>query len=97
MSTLSEAARYNDAMAEEHTLESVIMNMNLHPDEVHHVASQRALRVILMLRGEIGDITKQNNVRLSGEERELMLTLTAVAMDGIAIGTKAAILRDSDV
>lgn len=89
---LAESARYMDALSEEHGFERWAELANIDATGMHYVAGQRALRAAMILDGQ--DPTKlsrtqKTKVVLSKEVRELLPTLTAVAMDGIGIGIHA--------
>lgn len=89
---LVEAARYADAQAEEHGLENAIAGAGMDAETLHHVAQQRALRLVLLKhRGKEGmqAITKQNKevpVCMSKEELADMTVLMLAYMDGLVIG-----------
>lgn len=93
---LTEAARYNDAAAEEHGFQPAIEQMGLDLEALAFVASQRALRaVLLMTRGEeylrqYTDPILPSVIPMSETERQYTDQLAAVLIDGIAIGWKAA-------
>lgn len=93
---LAEAARYNDAAAEEHGFQEAVGQLGLDLEAVSYVAQQRALRAVLYLtRGP--DAMEQYRdkpipfvIPLSQIERDHAQQLTAVLIDGIGIGWKAA-------
>ena len=95
---LTEAARYNDAQAEEIGIDRTIEGCGLTMDACIYVASQRALRAVMaMTRGEeymrkYSTSPIQKLVPLSEEERYVVDDLTAVYLDGIMIGWKGHIL-----
>lgn len=97
---LAEAARYNDAAAEEHGFQPAIKQMGLDLEPLAYVAHQRALRaVMLTTRGEeymrqYAGSPMPHVVPLSANERQYVDQLTAVLIDGIAIGWKAARLNE---
>jgi hypothetical protein len=89
---LKEAARYMDALSEEHGFEALMAMMDVDASGLHYVAGQRALRAAMILDGQ--DPTKMSRttktkIHLSKEVRELLPALTALAMDGIGIGVHA--------
>lgn len=82
---LAQAAADNDSMAEEVGVEDAIGRIGLNVEDVRNVAEQRALRVILLRRGQALP-RKLEGVPISANERVEMLFLTALYMDGISIG-----------
>jgi hypothetical protein len=54
--------------------------------DVTYVAQQRALRLILSMRGETLDMTRLSDVKLSPIELNLYERLAAAWMDGLAVG-----------
>lgn len=96
---LTEAARNNDAIAEEQGFEKAIQHLGLNVEAVMHIARQRAMRlVILVMRGPI--VLKELNtgrpevVRLSDDEEAMVQTLTLGLLDGIVIGWRG---REIDI
>jgi hypothetical protein len=95
---LTEAARNMDAIAEEHGLHRTIEELGLNLGAIVHVASQRALRlVILTSRGEAAlkslNTGRHEPVPLTPGENAMMERFTLAVLDGLVIGWKG---RDID-
>jgi hypothetical protein len=89
---LAEAARYNDAISEERGFEGWARSYDVDPEGLQYIAEQRALRVAMLIDGidpRKMSRTEMTHVALTPEVRELMTSLTALAMDGIGIGLAA--------
>lgn len=100
---LIEAARNNDAIAEEHGLRRTIEILGLDLDAVMHAASQRALRATLLVsRGEEGmkAVTQNGNapvvVPMNPDEMEMMQSLTIACLDAICVGWKGREISDNE-
>lgn len=98
---LREAARYNDADAEEHgSSGKVVEAMGLDVAEVRHVAEQRAMRMMLVLTGRAGELRRAteynelNAIPFNEREREQIETMTLAYIDGIAIGWRGNQIRE---
>lgn len=100
---LLEAARYNDAAAEEHGLEDAITNLGIDMDALRHTAYQRATRIVLM-RNPARLVTLQEHMKAGGEAIALPFTpdeeaeivmLTSLYLDAIALGWKGKELADA--
>lgn len=92
VTALSESARYLDALSEEHDSDSWPYLFNVDQESLHYVAEQRALRCAMMMDGMDPTLlsrTEKTPVQLSEEAIALMPHLTALSMDGIAIGIHA--------
>lgn len=90
---LAESARYQDALAEEHKWLDYCKLVNVDPEGLEYVAHQRALRAVMLIDGQDPSKrsrTEKTTVDLSPQAESLLLPLTALAMDGIAIGLDAA-------
>lgn len=93
---LVKAARHNDDMAEMLGFPLALESLGLDLKPIAHVADQRALRAVLLIsrgKDELEKIVKQSEevtVELSPAERMYHSQLSAVLMDGISIGWKAA-------
>ncbi len=89
---LTEAARNNDAIAEEVGLGKAIQTFGLNMAALFHVAEQRALRLTLLTsRGEAAmrEVTssiKPMPVALTADEEALSKRFTIALLDGICIG-----------
>ena len=89
---LAESARYQDALSEEHEFEDYCRLISVDPEGLQYIANQRALRVAMMLDGidtRTMSRTEKTPINLSPRAQELMTHLTALSMDGIAIGLDA--------
>jgi hypothetical protein len=86
---LSQAAADNDAVAEEQGIEAALRSLGLTPEDVKEVAEQRALRLVRLLSGG-GPVREADFISLSPMQREFLAQYTALYMDGIAIGWRAA-------
>lgn len=92
VTTLSESARYLDALSEEHDSDTWPYLFNVDQQSLHYVAQQRALRCAMILDGMDPTLlsrTEKTPIQLSEMVQELMPHLTALSMDGIAIGIHA--------
>lgn len=93
---LAEAARNNDAIAEEHGVEAAAEMIGLDMDALMHVADQRALRLtILATEGpeRLAAATLGNKptpIALGPEQKHLHRMFMLAALDGICIGWKAS-------
>lgn len=98
---LAEAARINDAVAEEHGFQEAVAMLGLDLEAVAYVSHQRALRAVLFLtRGEkamrqYAGKPMPTVIPLSELERNHIEQLRAVLLDGICLGWKAAQLSDA--
>lgn len=95
--TLAEAARYNDAIAEERGLAAAVAEAGLDMEELLHVADQRALRAVLIgSRGaaalKLLDPVAPSAIEppLTHVEKAQLAFYTSLYMDGITLGAKAA-------
>lgn len=86
---LSEAARYNDAQAEELGLPGFCRAHAIDLPGLMHVSEQRALRLVMMEKDLDPSVTEPTAVRLTPEERKRLTTYQAACIDGIAIGIRA--------
>jgi hypothetical protein len=90
---LAEAARYNDARAEDDGVQAAVAALGLDWDELTHVVEQRALRLVLLIhRGDAGlkEWMKSGEpARLTVAERTDMMRLQAATIDGVTIGWAA--------
>jgi 2-hydroxychromene-2-carboxylate isomerase len=99
---LTEAARYNDAQAEEFGIERVVEGSGLDMGAAVHISHQRAMRaVMLTTRGEkfMQQYAKAGIpqvVPMSKAEIEMTQNLTALYLDGILIGWKGHVLQEGD-
>lgn len=101
LAALKEAARNNDAIAEEHGLVEAAKRIGIDLEALMHVADQRALRAtIAMSRGEKAmrsfAASKVTFVPMNPDELALHQTLTAVFMDGITLGWRAKEIHEAD-
>lgn len=87
---LAGAARYMDELADEKGLLQALQAVEVEQDAVMYVAQQRALRMLLALRGERVHPTRQIKVKLSVIEQEIEKHLALASLDGICIGLAAA-------
>ena len=90
---LSESARYMDALSEEHSFTDLARMMDLDPEGLTYVAEQRALRAAMLMDDQDPTLlsrTEKTAITLPLWLRQLMPTLTTLAMDGIQIGIHAA-------
>lgn len=93
------AARYNDADAEDHgTIQAVIERLGMDFDEVVYVAEQRALRLVLLRRGRLDELSRTEFQRLpmTEFERAEVEALTTLYLDGIALGWRAQMIERKD-
>lgn len=67
-------------------------------DDLAYIAHQRALRVILLRRGEEWQEVelRPDEIKLRPDEISIFHLLTATEMDGIAIGLRAARMEQQD-
>ena len=92
MEELAESSRYMDAISEERGFDGWCNSMNIDSEALMYVAEQRALRAAMLLDGQDPTLlsrTEKTAITLSERVRDLMPTLTALAMDGIGIGLHA--------
>jgi hypothetical protein len=88
LNALARAAADNDSIAEERGMEAAAEVVGLNPEDVFHVAEQRALRAVLTSRGKPLPGSKEF-VALTRAEMVDVAILTALSMDGIVIGWRA--------
>ena len=91
------AARYNDAISEETSLQGAVENAGLDFDKLHYVAEQRAIRVLLMEQGLDPTLLSRSvptPMMFTGEERKRLVLYTAAYMDGLMIGWVGRGLQD---
>lgn len=98
---MTEAARNLDAIAEEHGLERTVADLDLDLNYVMHVASQRAMRlVILSSRGEAAlkalNTGKQEPIAFTPTESIMLERFTLALLDGLVIGWKAREISEND-
>ena len=91
---LTEAARSNDALAEEHGMAGASRIIGIELDDVVHMAEQRAMRAMLLkFRGkeELAAMSQVDAtlVTVTEEEDAYMTGLIALYMDGIYLGWRA--------
>lgn len=89
---LLEAAAYSDARSEEHGIDEWAVQNNIDLEGLMYVAKQRALRSAMIMDGQDPSLlsrTEPTQVTLSEDAEAMMLHLTALSMDGIAIGLTA--------
>lgn len=95
---LAEAARYNDAQAEEMGVFETILNSNLDPIVVMNVAQQRAMRFVIGLNyGQdgvdlIADVSRDRKVakiELTENDMNMINEISIAFIDGIMIGWRA--------
>lgn len=90
---LAEAARNNDAVAEEHGVKDYCERNNIDIDGLAHVAEQRAMRALAIFVDHRSPEMFQTNKRfplpLSATARKLLPMVSSIAMDGICIGIMA--------
>ncbi|OPZ63954.1 MAG: hypothetical protein BWY85_01424 [Firmicutes bacterium ADurb.Bin506] len=96
---LTEAARNMDAIAEEHGFQHTIEELGLDVGAVMHVASQRAMRlVILTVRGEAAlkrlNTGRPEPLAFSPAESAMVERFTLAVLDGIVTGWKG---REIDI
>jgi hypothetical protein len=97
---LAESARYQDALSEEHEFEDYCKLIGVDVEGLQYIANQRALRVAMMIDGidpRTMSRTEKTPINLSPEAQRLMSHLTALSMDGIAIGLDAGRKRARDI
>ena len=97
---LAEAARFQDALSEEHDFDDYCRIIGVDYDGFQYLANQRALRCAMMLDGldpSKMSRTEKTPINLSPRAQQLMSHLTALAMDGIAIGLHAGRQRERDI
>ena len=97
---LAESARYQDALSEEHELEDYCRILGVDFEGFQYIANQRALRLAMMIDGidpRQMSRTEKTPINLSEKAQSLMPHLTALAMDGIAIGLDAGRRRTRDL
>lgn len=89
---LMEAARYNDAQAEEAGVKHAIEALGLTWDDVMYVAEQRALRIVLLQRGDgsLEAAAGGQPFTLDDNDRAAMRVVALASLDGIALGWNAA-------
>jgi hypothetical protein len=89
---LAESARYMDALSEEHGFDGWAKMSGIDAEGLNYVASQRALRAAMLLDGQDPrklSRTRKTKVKLSQTIQDLLPALTALSMDGLAIGIDA--------
>lgn len=94
-----EAARNLDAIAEEHGFEHTLSELGLNAKAVIHVASQRAMRlVILSVRGPAAlkrlNTGRPEPLSFSPAENAMIERFTLAVLDGLVIGWKG---REIDI
>ena len=89
---LMEAARYNDAQAQEGGVKHALERLGLTWDDAMYVAEQRALRVVLMQRGDgsLEAAVSGQPFRLEHSDEAAMRFIALASLDGIALGWNAA-------
>ena len=88
-SELADAARYTDALTEEYGLQETMRRQGIDLAGVMYIAEERALRAAMIFDGQDPtelSRTETTQVQLSPPAQEVMATLQAVALDGVAIG-----------
>lgn len=72
--------------------EEVWRKRNIEVRDAVAVATQRALRQILILRGQLGAMsaTEPSKVQLTADEQELLRQFTVMWLDGLAVGLHCA-------
>jgi|SRR4051794_23880089 hypothetical protein len=96
---LAESARYQDALAEEHEFEDHCKLLGVDQEAIEYVAHQRALRCAMLLDGQDPRAlsrTEKTPIDLSPAAQQMMPTLAALSLDGIAIGLDAARKHSAD-
>jgi hypothetical protein len=83
---IAEAARYADAGAEEHGLQTYLRGHDIDHEGLMYVANQRALRAVMIERGQSPNVTRPTPVNLTREELNRMVTYAALFMDGFVVG-----------
>lgn len=92
---LIEAARFNDAQAEEIGLPGAAASIGIDLTTLVHVAEQRAMRMMLVKLGRLEDLAALTRtpefkpLRFTPEQQEEIAYLTTLYMDGIALGWRA--------
>jgi hypothetical protein len=93
---LAEAARNLDAYAEEHGFEAAMAFAGLDPDEARRIAEQRALRMTLVMSGdlerlkELATVKEPQAVALNAEQERTMESLVVVYLDAMAVTMRGA-------
>lgn len=86
---LAAAVRYMDDVSDREGLQGVLQAVGVERSDLAYISEQRALRVVLMIRG--APIPKaMTPIQLSREEEMLLTSLATSCMDGICIGLAAA-------
>lgn len=98
---MTEAARNLDAIAEEHGFERTLNDLGLDPKATIHVASQRAMRlVILTARGPAAlkrlNTGRQEPVSFSPAENAMIERFTLAVLDGLVIGWKGREIEEAN-
>lgn len=85
---LSAACRAHDNASDTGTsFEEILQRRGVNAKDAAYVAEQRALRMILAMRGQ--DAPMQfAAIRLTPDEEKLLMKLAAAWMDGLAVGLK---------
>jgi hypothetical protein len=86
---LIEAARYNDAQAEELGLEPMIKNSGVDYTTMLYLAQQRALRLTVLTNYGTAGLRRMimtGSFDLTADDEELMMAFATACMDGIMIG-----------
>jgi hypothetical protein len=96
---LMEAARYNDARAEERGIEATLDDIGVNIETLDLVADQRALRLlILMSHGESAlkqmESSGVTKMILSPSESAMVEWLKIACLDGVLIGWEGKRLND---
>lgn len=96
---LGDAAWDNDALADEgHSAPSVLTTLGADPDDTVRVAHQRALRMVLIQRGDVwarevnraAYEKRAGRVKLTKEEHRTVMMFAAVWLDGVCAGLRAS-------
>lgn len=85
---LNVAASQGDETAERHGLRAALERVGINHDDALYVASQRALRLVLIDRGEALP-TESGPIMLTDAEEETHRKYTTMCLDGISIGVRA--------
>ncbi len=84
---LADACRAHDNAADTGTtLPEALSKRGVETNAAVYVADQRALRMVLGMRGEAS--TASRRVMLSQEEEKLMMRFAAMWLDGLVVGLK---------
>lgn len=84
---LAEAARYNDARAEEFgNVTRVFNDLGIATQDVFHVAEQRAMRTYAIFTDQLSHFQRTGQIAIA--DRHVFNSLILAEVDGIAIGAK---------